>query len=211
MACVHRERLSFLKNKGFFPAIIYDIGAFNGWWTWDIQPVFPASQFFLFEANEVHAKDLSALNCKYFINLLGDAEKESDFYSINLTGDSVFIERTSAYIGKPVLQRRQMTTLSSLVQKQQIPLPDLVKLDVQGAEKIVIQGGCDIVSHAEVIILETRLIEYNMGAPLIYELMTLMNDLNYQMVDVVGANYLNTQELVEMDVLFIKKKSKLIR
>ena len=105
----------------------------------------------------------------------------------------------------------QMNTLSSFVKKNALPLPNLVKIDVQGAEKIVIQGGMDVISHAEVVILETKILEYNAGAPSILELMMLMHSLEYRLLDIIEFHYLSSGELNEVDLLFVKNNSQLIK
>jgi len=53
----------------------------------------------------------------------------------------------------------------------------LVKIDVQGAENLRIKGSPDIISQAEVVILETKILEYNQKAPSFYETINLMHSL----------------------------------
>jgi len=208
----HAERLNVLKNKGFQPQIIYDIGAFKGEWTTAVQKVFDHAQFFLFEANECHRSHLQKLKMPYFIGLLGDREDLVKFYAINFTGDSIFQEQTHHYQDEKHTENLvQMTTLDSIVQQNALPLPDLIKMDVQGAEKLIIQGGYSIVCNAQVVILETSLLEYNKDAPLIFEMMALMHQLGFCVLDLVELHYLPTHELVQVDVLFVKTNSPLIK
>ncbi|MES2273319.1 MAG: FkbM family methyltransferase [Chlamydiota bacterium] len=212
MKDLHFDRLSFLKKKGFEPAIIYDIGAHRGFWSAKIKEVFPKSQFFLFEANENNRVFLRAQSFPYFFALLGDADKTATFYANGSTGDSVFCEQTAYYQGTRCNEKQlQMTTLASVVEKNNIAWPNLVKIDVQGAEKLIIQGSPQIITHAEVVILETKILEYNKKAPLIHELMEQMANLGYSMLDILECHYLPTGELNEMDVLFAKNDSKLIK
>jgi FkbM family methyltransferase len=207
----HVERLYILKNKGFKPSVIYDIGAYTGSWSADISKVFRESQFFLFEANDSHTPALQKLQFPYFIATLGDQERQVDFFSNNSSGDSIFRERTKHYLDDQCqIKQVSMTTLEKMVQEHALPLPDLIKLDVQGAEKMILQGGRSVVLHAEAIILETKVIEYNLGAPLFYEMITFMDQLGYQFHDVLEFHYFQTQELNEIDLLFLKKDSRFI-
>lgn len=208
----HEERLNVLKKNGFQPRVIYDIGAHYGEWTSEVNRVFNQAQFFLFEANEHNRPYLQRAGFPYFISLLGDREDLVTFYAINNTGDSVFREQTSHYKDGCFKEKSlQMTKLSTLVKKNSLPLPDLIKMDVQGAEKLIIQGSPDIVCNAEVVILETKILEYNKNAPLIHEMMNVMSDLGYCVLDILELHYLPTQELVEVDLLFVKNNSPLIK
>jgi FkbM family methyltransferase len=209
---MHCERLQLLKQKGFYPRVIYDVGAFRGEWSKEIKKIFPDSCFFLFEANKNNEPYLRGQGFPFFIELLGNEEKNVIFYSIDGTGDSVFKENTHYYNNKNVKKSElQMKTLSSVVKKNAIALPDLIKIDVQGAENIIIEGSEATILHAEVIILETKILEYNEKSPLIYETLDIMHRLGYQMSDIIEHHYLPSLELNEIDVLFIKNESKLIK
>lgn len=168
--------------------------------------------FFFFEANEHHKPYLQSLGFPYFFAVLGDRQELVTFYTNNTTGDSVLREQTNCYNdGKCSKKLVQMTTLDALVKKHELPLPNLIKMDVQGAEKLIIQGGSSIICNAEVVILETKILEYNKDAPLIYEIMTLMYGFGYRVLDFLELHYLPTQELNEVDILFVKNDSSLIK
>ena len=208
----HEQRLKFLKDKGFKPNVIYDVGAFRGLWSVEIKKVFNEAQFFLFEANEANKSYLEKLPFPHFIAVLGDHKGLVTFYANNTTGDSVFREQTQWYKKDSCLEKSvPMTTLATLVLENKIPLPNLIKIDVQGAEKLIIEGSKSIICHAEVVILETKILEYNKGAPLIYEMMQLMDGLGYCVLDILEWHYLPTHELNEIDLLFVKKDSALIK
>ena len=208
----YTERLNVLKNKGFRPRVVYDIGAHKGAWTMEVLKIFNQAQFLLFEANECHESYLQCLGFPYFFAVLGDREEFVTFYANNSTGDSIFREQTRFYKdGNCSENRVKMTTLDALAQKYELPLPDLVKIDVQGAEKLIIKGGSSIICNAEVVILETKILEYNQKAPLIYEIMTLMYELGYCVLDFLELHYLPTHELSEVDILFVKNDSSLVK
>ena len=142
----------------------------------------------------------------------GPKNQPVTFFARDKTGDSIFREQTKFYSDSVCEKRElQMVKLTDIVKHHALPLPDLIKLDVQGAEKLIIQGGIDIVSHAEAIILECKILEYNKGAPFFYEVMTLMEGLGYTLSDLLECHYLPSGELNEIDCLFIKKDSKLIK
>lgn len=56
--------------------------------------------------------------------------------------------------------------LETIVKNKNIPMPDLVKIDVQGAELDILKGSMNIINNAKFLIVELQHTEYNMGAPL---------------------------------------------
>lgn len=57
-------------------------------------------------------------------------------------------------------------TLDAIMRLKQLPPPDLLKLDVQGAELDVLKGALECLTSASHVILELQKVEYNQGAPL---------------------------------------------
>ncbi len=55
--------------------------------------------------------------------------------------------------------------LDTIINEKNFPLPDLVKIDVQGAEIDLIFGGLKTLSFAKRMIVELQKVDYNDGAP----------------------------------------------
>jgi hypothetical protein len=66
-------------------------------------------------------------------------------------------------------------TLNTLARAKSYPAPDLVKMDVQGAELDIMKGALDLLKSTKHIILELQEVEYNKGAPLRDEVIEYMN------------------------------------
>jgi len=90
-------------------------------------------------------------------------------------------------------------------------VPDLIKIDVQGAESLIIQGSQELIKQAEIVILETKILEYNLKALLMLDTMKLMDQLGFSLMDILESHYLPTGELNEIDLLFAKKDSKFFK
>ena len=60
---------------------------------------------------------------------------------------------------------RKTHTLDTVVKNKKFPLPDLVKIDVQGCEKDIIEGGIKTISNTAHLIVELQHEEYNLNAP----------------------------------------------
>lgn len=72
-------------------------------------------------------------------------------------------------------------TVDALVAERNLPLPDLIKMDVQGAELDVLRGAANTLQHAKDIILELQKVEYNKGAPLRDGVIEYLNSIGFVM------------------------------
>lgn len=210
---LHAERLYFLKIKGFNPRVIYDIGAYKGNWSKNIKRIFPDAEFYLFEACDKHENEIAQIGSRYFINVLGEKDDEQFlFYSNGSTGDSLKKENTTYYSeGSYESKLVKTTSLNTHVNKHKMPLPDLIKIDVQGAEKMVLKGGSDVIQHAEAIILEVNILEYNESAPLMKEMIDYMEEIGFIAHDLLETHYGPYGDLMQMDFLFLRRNSKFIK
>lgn len=161
----HCDYLKQLKNSGFYPRVIYDIGACVLHWTKEAKKVWPDARIILFEANE--AVEFLYSGHEYFMGLLGDTDHRTVKYYYNdsfPTGNSYYKENSSVF-PETTYRMMQIHSLDSVVKEKGFPLPDLIKIDVQGAEMDIIKGGIETIQHAERLIVEMQCREYNVGAP----------------------------------------------
>jgi hypothetical protein len=111
---------------------------------------------------------------KYHIGVLSDSERVVDFYQndIHPGGNSYYLENVAVnpevpqYFNESHKRRLRTETLDSIVLGGDFPLPDLIKIDVQGAELDILRGADYCLSRCSHVILELQVVEYNTGAPL---------------------------------------------
>jgi hypothetical protein len=104
--------------------------------------------------------------------LLGEEDgKEVKFY-VNVSnpfGNSRYKEMgwSGADEVFPEHHNRTLLTerLDTVVSRLGLPLPDFVKMDVQGSEWAVVGGGRETLTHASHLLVELQVNEYNRGAP----------------------------------------------
>ena len=84
-------------------------------------------------------------------------------------------------------------------------MPDLIKMDVQGSELDILEGGKELVSKATVIILEISYIEHNLGAPTAQETIDYMNSIGFLESISIGEHY-DGEKLVQEDLVFLNKE-----
>jgi len=196
-------------KKYFEPKSVLDIGANVGQFYSEIKPIFPNAYYYLVDGSKSCEVVLETLNVDYSICLLSDSEKEVDFYirknEPRCTGNSIYRENTSFYDDDQILiEKRQTKTLSNLLNNQVF---DLIKIDVQGSEIDIINGGLNIFKEAKGILMEVSLMEYNQNSPtkdFVYE---YMDNLGFKPVELIGnINHPLTYELIQQDILFLNKK-----
>ena len=124
-------------------------------------------------------------------------------------------EKTSFYEGtKPTLT--PMRTLDSLLKdyRDQTGVnvkPTLLKLDVQGFELEAFKGAIETLKTVEVLVIETSLLQYNEGSPLLGEVLITLDCLGFQVLEVLGLQRTGPQQvLIQVDFAFVKKGSSLI-
>jgi FkbM family methyltransferase len=203
------QHLSLLKDKGYTPDTILDIGAYHGHWTHNMLSIYPNAQYLLFEA--IDYKELEyyndARNIQQFHVLLYSREAEVDWYEQRNTGDSIFRERTR-YFKDCVAVKREAITLNSFIRKEKLLIDSkhiLIKIDCQGAEIPILQGATDVLCKTDFIVLEMPFFgSYNEGVPTFLEHIQFMNDIGFIPYDVLEHHYINGFNM-QIDMLFINK------
>jgi hypothetical protein len=61
---------------------------------------------------------------------------------------------------------KKTKTLDTVVKERNFPQPDLIKIDVQGAELDVLKGAVNTLRNTKCLIVELQHAQYNIGAPL---------------------------------------------
>jgi len=206
------SRFQFWKEKGFSPKVIYDVGAHRGSWTRETKNIFSDASFHLFEG----CSDNNAYNTEpsYHNILLGKEEKIVDFHCVDPgyvygnTGNSTYLELTDSFTGDNYRTiQQQMYTLDEYVTSKSIPYPDFIKVDVQGAELDVLEGGQSCLNHSTFVLLEVSLHRYNVGAPLFAEVVRYMDEHGFEAIDILEMHNICWYTAGQVDILFAKKGS----
>jgi len=94
--------------------------------------------------------------------------------------------------------------MDEYVGKMQLPMPDLVKIDVQGYEDEVIAGGKETIRQARYVWVELSLVRLHEGGSTFHTTYTALRDLGYDLFDIT---YLDRSakdgSLLQMDALFV--------
>lgn len=209
-------RLTLLRDLGFQPRMVLDIGAYQGEWSMFIHEIWPAAKVFMVEANEDCRTVLSQIDWAegYEIALLGDKKrKQVNYYTAQgatPTGSSIFFEQSSFFDNYKV-RKLPMVTLDYVVAKNKLFNIDFLKIDTQGSELNILKGGRETLKDVKFILLETQNLEFNQGAPFVDAVLAAMKGFDFWLYDITEIRHLPTGEMVQMDLLFVKKNSKFLK
>lgn len=204
------DKIYLLREKGYYPDTILDIGAYHGTWTRHMKTLYN-SKYYLFEAIDyVELKHVTSDTVKVFNVVLNDKIEEVDWYQMKNSGDSFFKENTYHFDNSPVM-KRETIDLNSFILQQGI-LGDskniLIKIDCQGAEIPILKGASSILNKTDFIILEMPLFgQYNQGVPTFLKHIEFMDSIGFVTYDVLESHYINNFNM-QVDVLFINKNHK---
>ena len=204
--------LQNLKKKNFYPAAVLDIGAYEGLWTLDLLEVFPKSKVLMVEAQLNKEPYLKAVQQKnpaaaYAITLLSAVDGETKLFAENETASHV----VAAEVSGEQYQRMQTKTLDLLLEQMNFPLPDFLKLDVQGHEMEVLKGAEKSLAKATVCLLEISLIDLGDNVPLLADMVNFMDKKDFQAYDI--SQFIRRpfdKALYQVDMFFVKKDSFLV-
>ena len=209
--------LNLLKLKhelGFVPRTILDVGAQIGDFYRECKQTWPDSQVMMIEATQECEPYLKDTGGNYLIAVLSDEKKTIPFYKTKLaetnTGNSVYRELTSAYSDDNlIVEDRETTTLDELYDGYTTVF-DLIKLDTQGSELDIMNGGSRLLKNTAVIILEVSHVEYNEKAPLVDEVKKYMENIGFIYNMEIGQSYSNdfqtSDGIIQKDLVFVNKE-----
>ena len=198
----HVDYLHGMMLEGVEPKVIYDIGACVMHWTKEARKIWPDSKIVMFDAMN-HAEFLykeSGLDY-YCDGPVGDFTRWVEFYenSMDPAGNSVYKENTDFFSDDNMVHKK-MRSLDDIVEERGYPLPDLIKIDVQGAELLVLAGAEKTLQNCNDIIIEMQHEEYNLGAPKADIVTQYLNEIGFELVSKIHMGN------VDGDYHFTRKK-----
>ena len=205
--------LGNLRDAGFHPKGVVDVGANKGSWTYAAAAIFPEARFHMIEAQPELSDCLDAVTrtlrarAGYTIALLGRERSEAVPFHTLGSGSSVFEELTDLQKGLITLP---MVRLDDVPEVAALPKPLLIKLDVQGYELEVLKGAEQVLANADVVLMEVSLLPFNKRAPLIAEVIAYMHERGYVAYDICSQKRrASDRALFQMDVIFAREDSRL--
>lgn len=202
------DRLAWMRRQGFKPLVIIDIGASNGRWTRKCTKIHPEAKYFCVDALEENRVGLTRLKYEkrcidFWIGCLG-AQAGNAILNVDGSGSSILTGHTGNPYG--VERNVPVETLDNLVSKKVCPIPDLIKLDVQGYELEVLKGAEVSLREAQAVILESSFISFQKGMPLLHEVIGYLVEKGFVLYDILSLKVRPLDgAAAQSDLLFLKE------
>ncbi len=206
-----KTSLKKLANQGFTPRHIIDIGANYGGWSRVAKSIFSEANFLLIEPQEEMRPFLDRFcaqnpGSRWVQAGAGAEVGELDFTIWDDHQGSAFLSpevrgmtRHSRHRTVPVI------TLDSIIAKQTFPMPNLVKIDVQGFELNVLQGAIRLLQQTEMFIVEVRFVDPEGKRPTFYKVVEWMEAYGYRIHDLFDVGYHPADgTLSQVDICFTR-------
>jgi FkbM family methyltransferase len=196
---VHYLRLLRWRDEGFSPMVVYDIGAHMGLWSGMAQHLFQPRQVVLFEPQiqfhemAMRRRPNTAANWRLMPYALGDRSAEVDLYRTRNQAASSLLRpiETNSTIDMPTAsdgtQPVRVMTLDELAEKEMLPGPDLIKIDVQGFESQVLAGGEKTIRETQRAVIEVSLHTLYQNQKLIGDILPLVTRAGFAVDDITEA------------------------
>lgn len=188
----HNEK--YLRGIGtvynFNPKVIYDIGSAVLHWTKYAKDIFPSAKIIAFEAVKEVAEFYNEYGIDYHLDVLSDEDrKEIIFYEhpIYFGGNSYYKENSKySKIADEIYDKehevvRKMRTIDSIVEERGFPLPDMIKIDVQGCELDILKGMTNTLKSVQHILVELQIVEYNVGTKTTKDSIPFIESLGFEL------------------------------
>jgi FkbM family methyltransferase len=208
-----------LKRRGFNPAIIFDIGASYGIWSNAVYKVFPQASYYLFEPLvdhlPVYRKYMDiVLSMRPNFHLhkiaVGHRNGTVKMYTEPQMFGSTSLDMSGIEMFTPL--EVPMIRLDEAISELNLPVPQLLKIDIQGGELAVLEGFKQNLRQVEVLLLETWLIRgYGTQTPTLLELSNWLLDYGFHLADFTGCYRGPDGTLEAQDCIFINKNSRLYK
>jgi FkbM family methyltransferase len=189
---------------------VLDVGAFIGEYVDVIKNIKPDVYVFSIEANKDCEYVLKQKNANSVISCLSNTKGKKIFYktkeNLICTGNSLYRENTKHYSDDNIIKEEvETTTLDLLLSEVQPNINfDFIKLDTQGSELDILKGSSNTLKTIKLIVAETDVSGYNIGAPSQAEVIEYLDIIGYALVGVVDNLHWNGK-LLQQDILFKKK------
>jgi FkbM family methyltransferase len=211
------QMLNRLKLQNFSPEMVIDVGASTGVWSWTAASIFPNAKFVMVDpmmsrydhgSRSYYLRSLP--NAELVESALSDSCGETEILvSEDLYGTSLLMvdEKTRTAETTKV----EVLTLDELARRRGLKGRTLLKIDVQYAEHLVLNGGKQFIrDHVDAVILELTIEREHPQAKTYREMLDFMDQLGFTMIDEMeGWRDPVTGRLEQKDSVFVR--SELVR
>jgi FkbM family methyltransferase len=200
--------------------IVFDVGANIGQTTDICREMFPDSRIFAFEPHKASFDHLKAKcdevgNALAFeLSLSSVSGKQNLHLNPSAPTNSLLAtdQRGPAVWGQGLLETKdtvqvEVIRLDDFLADKKIDRIDLMKLDVQGAEHLVLEGAVDSLRENRISVLYTEIITMPtyVGQKLFHEMLKIYDDHNFQLCNIYNHSAIDGW-LRQVDAIFVNRE-----
>ncbi len=155
---------NILKQIGFEPKHIVDVGANHGTWTRETLKYFPDAYYTLLEPQhwlKSSIEDILKTNPKVKFNAVGAGATQGTFnFTIVNRDDSCSFRYTEAEANAEGFEQIKLpvVTLNDLLSESDLPTPDIIKIDAEGLDIEVLEGASNYWGKTEIFMVEVGIV-----------------------------------------------------
>lgn len=204
---------SNLKELGFVPKHIVDVGANHGTWTREALRHFPNSKFTLLEPQywmRESLEDLLTTNSKIKFHAVGAGKKSGTFkFTIVNRDDSCSFRYSEEEAKAKGFQQIEIpvVTLNELLLNTDIP--EIIKIDAEGLDLEVLEGADNFFGKTEIFLVEAAVMSNKLENNL-QKVVNFMDQKGYQLFDITDLNRPFKPEVLWLtELVFVLKKGEI--
>lgn len=193
---------------------IMDIGANTGKYAYTMSEVFPEAQIYSFEPLPecYHELCRRMANVKRFTayNIgLGSKSGTSTFFRNKYSSASSFLPMTQVHkqafpqTKEAFSEQSRIVRLDDIAHELVIKEPLLVKIDVQGYEMQVLEGGMSVIQKASIIILETSFEALYEDQSLFHDLYLYLESWGFHFSGIIEQHRGGDGRILQADSIFL--------
>jgi FkbM family methyltransferase len=189
---------SLLKERGFAPKHVVDVGANHGNWTRAALRYFPDAYYTLVEPQDylrTHVQDLltrDGSRIRWIGTGAGDKPGTLPFSIAHRDDSSSFAPTPEAAKAARMRQIEvPVTTLNEIIRTSDAPFPDMVKIDAEGFDLRVLAGASELVGKTDIFLLEATICAKISGHDFentLRNVMQTMGQSGYRILDITDLN-----------------------
>jgi FkbM family methyltransferase len=213
---LHEKQLFLgFKNAGFEPRVFFEIGSSNSSWSYHMAEIFPGARFHLFEPlldHKTYYREITEGVLQMYPDFrihkvaVGDVDGTTKMgVDASGCGASTLVTETDETFTEII--EVPIRRLDTVVFEQNLPRPEVLKIDVQGGELAVLIGAGSLLDTVQLIQAEVWLKRgYGPQTPLVHEIIEYLSSKGFLLVAFGGSYYGDLHELYATDAFYARKE-----
>ncbi|MCB9433791.1 MAG: FkbM family methyltransferase [Ardenticatenaceae bacterium] len=224
-ALLHTTNLPYIERKFFQQfrplmadlgkLVVYDIGAHTGAFSLTMAQVRNVQCVYAFEPLKVNYEQLVINTTKFpqigcFNVALGRTTQQALFYQSEFRAASSLLPMTELhkaqfpYSANISVTEVQVVSLDEFVKTNDLKVPDLIKIDVQGYEGNVLRGGQETIMNAKYCVIEMNFQQLYEHSALFADVYDLMHEMGFTFVGIIDSLSDQNGCMLQIDGVFRK-------